>query len=322
MHRSKFQSVALIILFGLGVGASLTANAGYFDDLIGEASNSVKGGATNVVKDVAKDTVQDNLKKTEDDTPGNEPADNNSQPSAARKSSTNSLPQTRLSIQGITTGMADTEIRDHLLVNGWTDQGVRARPNALSFKKEDGSKDKQIKIAFVEQGGIKKANNVAYTLVFQTPNFDAAAVLGQIKEKFGAPVHENSANLVYREFPNAPMANKVSPSCQNEMLARNKDMIASQAAGKVQQVTNLNWWVSQGDSLVKEYCPNTVPLFHEYLKGAFGKKLNVNVPPGGRTITMVLEEPGVLYKAQRLAHLEKERKTNAAPKAEMEASDF
>lgn len=322
MYRSKCQSVALITLFGFGVGMSLTANAGYFDDLVGEASNIVKGEASNIAKDAANDVVHDNSKKTEDDSPGNEPADNHSQPSAARTSSSNPQPQTKLSIQGITTGLTDTEIRDHLLANGWTDQDVRTRPNTLSFKKEERGKDKQIKVTFVEQGGIKKANNMAYTLVFQTPNFDAAAVLRQVKEKFGAPVDENSANLAYREFPDAPMANKVSPSCQHEMLARNKDMKASQAAGKVQQVTNLNGWVSQGDSLVKEYCPNTLPLFHEYLKGAFGKKLNVNVPPGGRTVTMGLEESGVLYKAQRVAHLEKERKTNAAPKAEMGASDF
>ena len=250
MHRSKCQSVALITLFGFGIGVSLAANAGYFDDLIGEASNGVIGGASVMVKDAASDAVQDNLKKTEDDSPGNEPAAKHEEMAVPAGSSSASA-HVELSIQGITTGMTDTEIRDHL-----------------------------------------------------------------------APVNENSANLAYREFPNAPMANKVSPSCQNEMIAHNKNMMAFQAAGKVQQVTNLDGWVSNGDSLVKKYCPNTLPLFQKYLMGAFGKKLNVNVPPGGRTVTIVLEEPGVLYKAQRLAHLDKERKINAAPKAEMGASDF
>ena len=177
-------------------------------------------------------------------------------------------------------------------------------------------------VGYVAQGDTKRASNIQYTLFFRTPNSDAAALLSQIRTKFGKPTFENSANLGYQEFPDAPLGNKVMPSCKNELLVRNKDMIASQAAGKVVNVVNLNWWVSKGDALVKEYCPNTLSLFHEYLKGAFGKKLNVNVKPGGSTVAMTLEELGVRYKAQRQAHLERQRKTAAAPKAKMGDSDF
>jgi hypothetical protein len=70
---------------------------------------------------------------------------------------------------------------------------------------------------------------------------------------------------------------------------------------------------------VKEYCPKTLPLFEEYRKGAFGKRLNVLVKD---PVNMHLSEYGVDAKAQRQAYLERRRQIDTAPKAEMGASDF